>query len=202
MEKFYKKGAEAELIQINFDNNIAINKKRIVKNYRNLKLDLNIRKKRTRAEAKLIKEASKVVNTPRILKVNENSFEIIMEYLTGVRVKEIIEQKKELCFLIGQEIKKLHLVGIVHGDLTTSNIIYINDKNSKDFGKIFFIDFGLGYFSKKIEDLATDLVVFKKTFNSTHSTLKNEWKLVMKGYSPSEQIIKQMEKIEKRARYH
>jgi Kae1-associated kinase Bud32 len=119
-----------------------------------------------------------------------------------VRVKEIIEEKKELCSLIGKEIKKMHSVGIVHGDLTTSNIIYINNKNSKDSGKIFFIDFGLGYFSKKTEDLATDLVVFKKTFNSTHSSLKKGWELVLEGYAPNEQMIKQMEKIEKRARYH
>ncbi|NMA44626.1 MAG: Kae1-associated serine/threonine protein kinase [Candidatus Diapherotrites archaeon] len=202
MEKFYKKGAEAELTQTTFDNITAINKKRIAKNYRNPKLDFDIRKKRTKAEAKLIKEASKIINTPRILKVNENSFEIIMEYLNGVRVKEIIEEKKELCSLIGKEIKKMHSVGIVHGDLTTSNIIYINNKNSKDSGKIFFIDFGLGYFSKKTEDLATDLVVFKKTFNSTHSSLKKGWELVLEGYAPNEQMIKQMEKIEKRARYH
>lgn len=45
MEKFYKKGAEAELTQTTFDNITAINKKRIAKNYRNPKLDFDIRKK-------------------------------------------------------------------------------------------------------------------------------------------------------------
>ncbi|HNV00873.1 MAG TPA: KEOPS complex kinase/ATPase Bud32 [archaeon] len=203
MEKtFYKKGAEAEIIQITFDKSKAINKKRVEKKYRNPLLDLQIRKKRTKSESKLIKQASQVVNTPRVLKVDENSFEIIMEYLGGVRVKEVIEEKKELCELMGKEIKKLHSVGIIHGDLTTSNIIFINDKSSNNFGKIFFIDFGLGYFSKKVEDLATDLIVFKKTFNSTHSNLKNGWELVLRGYSPNESMIKQMEKIEKRSRYH
>jgi tRNA A-37 threonylcarbamoyl transferase component Bud32 len=65
-----------------------------------------------------------------------------------------------------------------------------------------FIDFGLGYFSKKLEDKATDLIVFKKTFNATHPLVKNGWLLVMKGYNASEEMIEQMNKIEKRARYH
>jgi Kae1-associated kinase Bud32 len=205
---FYKKGAEAEIIQTLVDGVNAINKKRLVKNYRNNKLDFQIRKKRTRSEAKLIKEASRAVNTPRILKVNEDSFEILMEFIKGKQLKEVIEEKKHLCELIGSEIKKLHSLGIIHGDLTTSNIIYVEKSSTlrgvsgKNTEKVVFIDFGLGYFSKKIEDQATDLVVFKKTFSSTHSSLKKGWDLVMKGYSPNELMIKQMEKIEKRARYH
>lgn len=205
---FYKKGAEAEIIQTLVDGVNAINKKRLVKNYRNNKLDFQIRKKRTRSEAKLIKEASRAVNTPRILKVNEDSFEILMEFIKGKQLKEVIEEKKHLCELIGSEIKKLHSLGIIHGDLTTSNIIYVEKSSTlrgvsgKNTEKVVFIDFGLGYFSKKIEDQATDLVVFKKTFSSTHSSLKKGWGLVMKGYSPNELMIKQMEKIEKRARYH
>jgi Kae1-associated kinase Bud32 len=192
---FYKKGAEAELFQIKFEGKKALLKKRILKKYRNKKLDESIRKKRTRSEAKLLREAGKIINTPHIYQVNEDNAEIVMEFIEGQKLKEIIENKKNLAELAGKEIKKIHEYGLIHGDLTTSNIIH----NKR---VLFFVDFGLGYFSKKIEDQATDLVVFKKTFNATHSSFKNGWKKVMNGYKPSEEIVTKMEAIEKRARYH
>jgi Kae1-associated kinase Bud32 len=192
---FYKKGAEAELFQIKFEGKKALLKKRILKKYRNKKLDESIRKKRTRSEAKLLREAGKIINTPHIYQVNEDNAEIVMEFIEGQKLKEIIENKKNLAELAGKEIKKIHNYGLIHGDLTTSNIIH-------NKGVLFFVDFGLGYFSKKIEDQATDLVVFKKTFNATHSSFKNGWKKVMNGYKPSKEIVTKMEAIEKRARYH
>jgi len=191
---FYKKGAEAELFQIKFEGKKALLKKRILKKYRNKKLDESIRKKRTRSEAKLLREAGKIINTPHIYQVNEDNAEIVMEFIEGQKLKEIIENKKNLAELAGKEIKKIHNYGLIHGDLTTSNIIH-------NKGVLFFVDFGLGYFSKKIEDQATDLVVFKKTFNATHSSFKNGWKKVMNGYKPSKEIVTKMEAIEKRARY-
>lgn len=192
---FYKKGAEAELFQIDFEGKKALSKKRISKKYRNKKLDENIRKKRTRSEAKLLRESGKIIKVPQVYKVNEDNAEIIMEFIRGEKLKEIIENKKSLAELAGKEIKKIHEYGIIHGDLTTSNIIH-------NKGVLFFVDFGLGYFSNKIEDKATDLVVFKKTFNATHSSFKNGWQKVMAGYNPSKEIVAKMEAIEKRARYH
>jgi len=197
MSSFYKKGAEAKLFQSTFENEKVIVKKRIPKNYRDKKLDDLIRKKRTRAEAKLIKTASSYVNVPRVFLVNENEFEIIMSFVEGEVLKNVLDKNKKYCVIAGEQIRKLHDGGLIHGDLTTSNMVLENKT-----GKVFFVDFGLGFFSKKIEDQATDLVVFKKTFNATHSSIKDGWKLVLKGYNPSQEIISQMENIEKRARYH
>ena len=210
-EKFYKKGAEAELSIVKLQGENFLSKKRIVKNYRNKKLDLEIRKRRTRSEAKLLKEVWGVVNTPKVISVDEVTAEILMEYLSGQRLKEVVSKKPELCTLAGELIKKIHERGVIHGDLTTSNILFVDSKKVKNKelleriakkGPLFFIDFGLGYYSKKLEDRATDLVVFKKTFNATHSELKNGWELVMEGYSPSKELQDQMKAIEKRARYH
>jgi len=194
--EFYKQGAEAILKKIVFDGEEALSKKRVPKNYRNQKLDLEIRKKRTRNETKLLREAARAVKTPRIFLSDEKNAEIVMEFIKGKRLKDVIETKKELCIKAGKQIKKLHDVGIIHGDLTTSNIIL------SESGELFFIDFGLGYFSQKVEDKATDLVVFKKTFNATHSSLKQGWEKVMRGYEPDAKILSRMEAIEKRARYH
>jgi len=206
---FYKKGAEAELIESIIDNNKILLKNRIQKNYRHPKLDLTIRKTRTRSEAKLLREASVFVNVPKIISVDQNTSQIAMEFIEGKQLKEVIEKKKELCVLAGKEIKKLHDAGIIHGDLTTSNILFVKTAKTKDIkdrikkhGQLFFIDFGLGYFSKNIEAKATDLVVFKKTFNATHSNIKNGWDLVLKGYNPNLEMIERMSTVEKRARYH
>jgi Kae1-associated kinase Bud32 len=209
-KELIKKGAEAELTSERREETIVLVKKRVPKNYRNKELDEQIRKKRTRSEAKLLKEASSVANVPKIISVNEKKAEIVMEFIEGKQLKEIISEKKELCEEAGEKIRALHNIGIIHGDLTTSNIIYAEEKKAdeelreriKRKGLLFFIDFGLGYFSNKTEDKATDLVVFKKTFNATHSSIKDGWQLVMQGYKPEKETEERMKAIEKRARYH
>jgi len=195
METFHKKGAEAELLKTKYNGRATLLKKRIPKGYRNNLLDERIRKKRTRSEAKIIRALAPVIKVPEIFYVDEKKCEIAMEFIEGKMLKEIIEKKRELATLAGKEIKKIHEQNIIHGDLTTSNILYTNKG-------LCFIDFGLGYFSKKVEDKATDLIVFKKTFNATHSSFKNGWELVMKGYAPDKEIQTRMDAIEKRARYH
>lgn len=208
-ELFYKKGAEAKLTEEIFEGKRVLLKNRVKKNYRHPSLDQTIRKIRTKGEAKLLREASLFVNTPKVIEVDESEGKIKMEFIKGKRLKEVIEKNNSLCIEAGEGIRKLHDAGIIHGDLTTSNIIFL--KSSKDpeiksrikkHGPLFFIDFGLGYFSKNIEAKATDLIVFKKTFNATHSKLKNGWDLVMKGYNPSPELIERIQAVEKRARYH
>jgi len=197
MEKdFFWVGAEASLSSTKVNGEAALSKKRLPKGYRNAALDLKIRTIRTRGEAKLLREAANVVSVPKVFSVNDKSGEILMEFVKGKMLKELVEKKKGLCTTAGAEIRKLHDVGIIHGDLTTSNIIV------KPAGSLCFVDFGLGFFSKKVEDKATDLIVFKKTFNATHSSLKNGWELVLKGYNPDEEITTRMNAVEKRARYH
>ena len=71
--------------------------------------------------------------------------------------------------------------------------------------ELVLIDFGLGFFSDKIEDQAVDLVNFKKTFEATHTTIPNGFKQILKGYQQknpkSELVFRQMEKVEQRIRY-
>ncbi len=208
VNKIQKIGAEAQITEVSFDGSQALLKKRSQKNYRNKILDQEIRAKRTKSESKLLREAAKVVNTPKVINVDEKEGKILMEKIEGVQLKEIIEKKQEFCEIAGEKIRALHETGIIHGDLTTSNILVAEENSAemkervKSKGKLFFIDFGLGYFSIKIEDKATDLIVFKKTFNATHSGIKEGWELVMKGYKPSKELIDRMNAIEKRARYH
>jgi Kae1-associated kinase Bud32 len=208
-ELFYKKGAEAELVEQIVDGEKVLAKKRIPKGYRSPLLDAQIRKKRTRSETKILREVAVAVNVPKIILTDEDKAEIVMEYIEGVPLKEVLSKKPLLCKEAGLQIRKIHDQGIIHGDLTTSNILYVEKTKNPQMqkriakkGPLFFIDFGLGYYSNTIEDKATDLVVFKKTFNATHSGIKNGWEKVMQGYEPPAELTERMKTIEKRARYH
>ncbi len=182
-------GAEAIIYKSKlFKKDICI-KQRISKEYRHPFLDKKMIKTRNKEEVFLLNKIKKInLNSPYIYYVSENK--IIMEYIYNEK-----KHTKKL-FEIGEEIAKLHNNNIIHGDLNLINIITNKDK-------IYFIDFGLGYVSFKLEDKATDLLVFKKTLKALKKT-EYFWKDIIKGYlkkTKNKQILKQIEVIEKRARY-
>jgi len=199
--KFKKMGAEA-LIYLEEG---AIVKERIEKRYRIKEIDRKIRRLRTSLEASLISEARRFgVKAPGIIDVDKEGFKIKMEFIDGARLKEHFFECNEkeagrVCFKIGESIARMHSAGIVHGDLTTSNMIL------KD-GDVYFIDFGLGFFSKRIEDYGTDLKLLKEALQSTHfKILKICWDNILKGYKKeykeADKVIEKVKEIEKRARY-
>ena len=200
-----KQGAEAILYLDEFEGQQVLVKERIKKRYRVEQIDIKLRKTRTKKEVRLLTEARKCgVSTPKILNVDEINHKIIMEYIDGERIKELlnISDRKtieKVCYDIGKAIGKLHNSGIFHGDLTTSNMILKNNQ-------IYFIDFGLGEFSKRIEDQGVDLNLLSEALKSTHfKILKPCWNNIIKGYkeeyNKSEEVLKKIEEIEKRARY-
>jgi len=191
------KGAEANL----YRDNDRLVKERVSKKYRISPLDNALRKKRTRREARYLKKAADGgVNTPQVLKVDEDSYVFEMQYLEGRLLKDVLEQSPReeaggYAQKIGEMLCRLHEVDLVHNDLTTSNMILSEDK-------IYFIDFGLAYPSRRLEDKAMDLVVFKKSLRATHPTrYEYLWRNVSRGYEISESLLKRVEKIEKRVRY-
>jgi len=206
--KLIKKGAEANLYLANWHGKEVIIKKRIQKKYRIKALDEKIRLYRTIHEAQIMHEAKKAgVATPTIFFVDEIEKAIIMEYIKGVRVKELLDslkpnQRINLCLEIGKIIGKLHKKGIIHGDLTTSNMIFIENE------KIFFIDFGLSFYSFREEDRGSDLLLMKRALSSTHFKFFNKcFKSVVEGYKEEMGIkealktLNKVNEIEKRGRY-
>jgi len=196
-----KRGAEAVLYR---DNGHLV-KERIKKSYRLPQIDERLRKLRTRKEAKLLNEARRVgVETPNVFSIDENGFRIVMGFVDGKRIKEFLnktddKKRKKVATEIGKCVGLLHKNGIVHGDLTTSNMILKEDK-------VFFIDFGLGDFSSRAEDLATDLSVLKEALKSTHfKRLDLLWSSFIKGYKQTNdnfnKVLDTLNDIEKRGRY-
>ena len=107
-----------------------------------------------------------------------------------------------LCLKIGELIGRLHECGIIHGDLTTSNMI----RNSE--GKIFFVDFGLGEKRKELEARGVDLHLMKRALQSTHFRFAEEsFNAVIEGYSKVldaetvKNVLDKIREIEKRGRY-
>jgi len=197
MNKLIGRGAEAILY---IENNKLI-KERIKKNYRINEIDEKLRKYRTRSESKLIQNSG--INVPKILSVNDKTMKIEMEYIKGDLIKNILDnldkkEREKLCKEIGEQIAILHDKNIIHGDLTTSNMIVKENK-------IYFIDFGLGYNSLRIEDKAVDLHLLKQALESKHYKVFEEcFNAILKSYKKSvnyDVVMERLKKVEQRGRY-
>ncbi len=196
---FIGRGAEAIL----YKKNSYLVKKRVSKGYRIKELDEKLRRKRTLNEVNLMVKARRNgITVPAIVEKDMEEYKITMEFIEGKILKDFLEKfdkkkREDVCHKIGKNITKLHSSGIMHGDLTTSNIILNN-------GELYIVDFGLGKNSKKIEDFAVDLNLIKRALIAKHNKI---WKLVFKkileNYTlkEKEKVIERMEKIEKRGRY-
>jgi TP53 regulating kinase-like protein len=92
----------------------------------------------------------------------------------------------------------LHSNGIVHGDLTTSNMIYRD-------GMIWMIDFSLGSRSAEMEDIGVDVHLLKRAFMSAHSEIFDHFGEVIDSYCNNfagcKEALRKLEEIESRGRY-
>lgn len=199
------KGAEAEICLSTYLGKQVIEKRRIKKSYRINEIDSYLISTRTKEESKLISDARTYgVSVPIIFDVDLIKGIITMQYVNGKRIKDILndldeEERKRICNKIGHGIAKLHKNGIIHGDITTSNMILLDDK-------IHFIDFGLGCKSNEIETKGVDLHVLMEAFESTHSQHQKCFDYVIDGYKKicgeeADLVVNKIKDIVKRGRY-
>ncbi len=199
------RGAEAEIRLSSYLGYIVIEKKRIKKRYRIKNIDDRLISSRTKGEAKLISDSRKQgVSVPIIFDVDLDEGIIIMEYIKGKRIKDIFniisdKKRRNICFKIGESIAWFHNASIIHGDITTSNMLLYDDR-------IYFIDFGLGEINNEIEAKGVDLHVLMEAIESTHSKYTTYFKYILEGYkkglkSDANLVIQKIEEIVKRGRY-
>jgi len=188
-EKLISQGAEAKI----YLSDETINKDRIPKGYRHPQLDIQIRTRRTKSEAKILTKAlSANVQVPKVL--NTEKFNLQIEYIDGDRLSETLNSyppKKQFKVMkqIGKQVALLHENNLIHGDLTTSNTIWKDDK-------VFIIDFGLGFVSTKQEDKAVDLHLIKQALEAKHyQNHEDLFKEFCKGYvwKDSDKILERLE---------
>ena len=206
MNTIIAKGAEATLTKTFWYDQEIIIKDRISKPYRLSALDTRLRRARTRQEVKLLTEARNLgVHTPYIYLVDLVQTRIYMEFIPGELLRTLLPklsslERQQVVFNLGKDVAVLHKNNLIHGDLTTSNLIL------SPSSELFFIDFGLGAKSTEIEHKGVDLHLFQRALESTHQSYYREClDYFLKGYSSdfsgSSKIIKRLWAIDSRGRY-
>ncbi|MFA7153080.1 MAG: Kae1-associated kinase Bud32, partial [Methanoregulaceae archaeon] len=170
-------------------------KQRVKKGYRQPGLDRRLIAERTRAEARLITVSRKAgVPTPVIRDVTQDT--IVMERVRGVLLREVLDAGT--LAKTGQTVGKLHSAGIVHGDLTTGNIIFRD-------GSCVLIDFGLAQFSQELEARGVDIHVLFQTLEGITDEYPGLIEAFCAGYEETfagaHEVLLREQEIEKRGRY-
>ena len=182
----FHRGAEADLFLTMVGPWKAVVKRRVRKDYRNSVLDERIRKERTTREANALGDAKHAgVRAPSILEVDLQDFSISMSFVVGDVARTQLDlmpgpRRLEILHEIGHQIGELHEVGLVHGDMTTSNIILSRDDLP------FILDFGMSSHSTDPEDRGTDLHLLQRSISTSHVLdYKRSERAIHEGYSES-----------------
>ncbi|BDD57148.1 serine/threonine-protein kinase bud32 [Monascus purpureus] len=121
---------------------------------------------------------------------------------------------RDLLRRIGRVVGRLHKAGVVHGDLTTSNLVLRppsagedareDDGNPSMEGEVVLIDFGLASQSVQDEDQAVDLYVLERAIGSTHPRTEAFFDEVLQGYRESYKganaVLRRLEDVRMRGR--
>lgn len=198
------KGAEANIYEGHWLGEEVVVKKRVPKGYRIAEIDQRLRKSRTKKEARLLAQAKRYgVRTPVLWDIDLGNASLIMEKINGPPIKDVLRtanksSREVLCRKLGENIARLHEGEIIHGDLTTSNLILKDEE-------IVFIDFGLGKSSNLVEDKAVDLLVLKKALQSIHYQIAEVcFQCILEGYeefSGNAEVRSKIDEIQARGRY-
>lgn len=170
--KLHSQGAEARVWEGTFLARPAIVKQRFSKKYRHPQLDAKLTVSRLKQEVRGMMRARKQgVHTPVLYQVDHATACIYMERIEGHSVKTLLHQGSladaeldRLLVEVGRTIARLHDGGLVHGDLTTSNMML-----RQADGQLVLIDFGLSCNSTLPEDKGVDLYVLERAFASAHA---------------------------------
>ncbi len=201
------KGAEAELTSANFFNIPCLVKRRLPKKYRVPQLDNQLRKERTKLEARLLHRAKLFgVSCPLVLYVDVGRCEIFQTKLNGKLLSSLNasagaqEGASEKTYAAaGEQLAMLHNAGISHGDSTTSNFMVDNNGNGRA-NAVWIFDFGLAQATPSLEEEAIDMLLFQKSVNQV------QFQSFLKGYSKCrgsavKSLLSKVEEIKLRARY-
>jgi Kae1-associated kinase Bud32 len=197
--KVIAQGAEAVI----YLDGKEIIKERISKGYRIKFIDDRLIKHRTRREGRILERLKDVISVPKVINVSERYGKIIMEFINGDKLSDHLDNYSKVKMIkianeIGKSVAKMHDSNVVHGDLTTSNMIFKN--------KVYFIDFGLSFVDEKIEHKAVDLHLIKQAMESKHYRYYEElFETLIESYCKASKngsrVVERLDKVESRGRY-
>lgn len=171
----------------------AVCKERLRKRYRVSFLDEKLNKQRILQEARCINRCFRHgVSVPIIYHVDLLSFKIYMEKINGITLKTMLRMMEEqqdvkadmnaIIKAVGKGIGAMHDSDVIHGDLTTSNILVRSSGEDGTFDQVVFVDFGLGAMKATNEDKAVDLYVLERAFVSTHPSSEELVQSILEQY--------------------
>jgi len=191
-------GRGAEAVVRKQENQVV--KERLSKNYRLSEIDNRLRKFRTRREAKVLTKLAEIgIAAPLLSAMDDKNMKISMSFVEGPKLRDVLHEKpSEYSKEIGKKIGLMHKNDIIHADLTTSNMILSDEIN--------LIDFGLSFFSTKIEDRAVDLHLLHRALESKHHDIHEQcFDAALEGYKETnpeaEQVLKRLEEVQLRGRH-
>lgn len=196
------------------------------KPWRHPTLDQRLTKHRILSEARILAKCRRDgVRVPAIYAVDESAGWMMLEWIhggpvrarinerLGTRTEGIVEdaELKDLMRRMGIAVGKLHQIGVVHGDLTTSNLMLnpppvSGDSESHNIldGEVVIIDLGLASGSSSEEDRAVDLYVLERAFGSTHPRAECVFSELLDAYrgtfKQAPGVLKKLEDVRMRGR--
>jgi len=186
-------GAGAEAVVYHGDDKVV--KERVRKGYRHPVIDNGLRKARTKREAKILSKLKEIkFPSPMLVDYDDKEMKVNMEFVDGDKLRDVFENNPiNFSREIGEKIGVLHNNNIIHHDLTTSNMILKGDV-------IHFIDFGLSFFSEKVEDMAVDLHLLDRAMESRHHKFYPKcFDEAVKGYlktsKKGKEVLKRFESV-------
>ena len=218
-EKKLNEGAEAIVTSGYWLGKPAIKKFRRPRKWRHPELDSRLTKSRLTSEVRtLLKLQQLDFPTPSIFNLDLKNGIMFMEKVEGETL--VIKLKNELSLIDSKEIfsklgallRRLHLCGTTHGDLTTTNIILNEDR-------LVLIDYGLSQSTFEVESYGLDFHVLYECLQATHPNFPEAMNQIVESYldyddsksqiqfeggtiPKSEEIISRFEQIKSRVRYH
>ncbi|XP_037534466.1 EKC/KEOPS complex subunit TP53RK [Nematolebias whitei] len=211
-----KQGAEARVYRTCFLGKPTVVKERFLKGYRHPELDEKLTHRRTVQEVRSILRCRRAgISAPIVYFVDYAAHCIFMEEVLGsLTVRDHIasaqqsgsckeQEMQRLARRIGQILAKMHDEDVIHGDLTTSNMLLSCSLDNVE-PNLVLIDFGLSYISALPEDKGVDLFVLEKAFLSTHPSTELLFEVLLKSYSASSKksaaVIKKLNEVRLRGR--
>jgi N6-L-threonylcarbamoyladenine synthase/protein kinase Bud32 len=188
------RGAEAT-VSIGED---RVEKRRVAKSYRHPDLDGRLRRDRTVAEARLTAEARRHgVPTPVVYDVDVPETTLSLQRVGEADLRDAVTESRVRA--VGRHLAALHDAGVVHGDPTTRNV-----RVETASGRVFLVDFGLGYHTQDVEDYAVDLHVLCQSLRGTAEEAERLCAAALAAYREAggaEAVLDRLAAVEGRGRY-
>jgi Kae1-associated kinase Bud32 len=183
-------GAEAEVWLGSWMGQSAIRKQRRNRSWRHPDLDDRLGRRRMIAEARLLVRLYRNgLNVPLLFDCDVVDQQLVMSHIQGRPLIEILNDASiadndviDILKNAGQTIRMLHRQAIVHGDLSTNNIIITPENEAV------LIDFGLARIEYETELFGIDLHVLFEILGASHPHRKDAIDAIIKGYAACEEI--------------